>query len=227
MISDWNTLYRLQDRVISQMNKVEHEFYLSGGTAISRGYYGHRYSEDLDFFVNNSHCFTQWRDQCLDALSQVSSEEKWCLETVISEDRFGQSFVHCDSMSLKLEFINDVQARVGRPRHHLTLGLLDTEENILANKITALIGREEPKDMADVYWLCCVDVLDIAAGLRNAAAKAADDFPPLIVRELKKWRDIGIPDVVWIQRPVESHFVRGLCRLIDAVEAIQHWDERL
>ncbi|MBN2004737.1 MAG: hypothetical protein JXA21_15375, partial [Anaerolineae bacterium] len=28
-------------------------------------------------------------------------------------------------------------------------------ENILANKITALIDREEPKDFADIWGFCC------------------------------------------------------------------------
>jgi len=28
-------------------------FYLTGGTALSRGYFNHRYSDDLDLFVNN------------------------------------------------------------------------------------------------------------------------------------------------------------------------------
>ena len=220
MTRDWAALYRLQNRVIAQMNTVAQEFCLSGGTAISRGYYGHRYSEDLDFFVNNSPHFICWRNQCLKALNQVASEENWHLETVHLGDRFGRYFVHCGTVSLKLEFIDDVPARVGTPWCHPTLGLLDTKENILANKITALIGREEPKDMADIYWLCCVDTLDIAVGLRNAADKMADDLPPLIVRELKKWRELGIPDVIWIQRPEELRFVNGLNRLIDAVEEI-------
>ncbi|MDR0758720.1 MAG: nucleotidyl transferase AbiEii/AbiGii toxin family protein, partial [Treponema sp.] len=29
-------------------------FFLTGGTALSRVYYRHRYSDDLDFFVNSS-----------------------------------------------------------------------------------------------------------------------------------------------------------------------------
>jgi hypothetical protein len=31
---------------------MNYPFYLTGGTALGRYYLGHRYSEDLDFFVN-------------------------------------------------------------------------------------------------------------------------------------------------------------------------------
>ena len=39
MPRDWETLYRLQDRALARLRAVEQKFYLSGGTALSRGYY--------------------------------------------------------------------------------------------------------------------------------------------------------------------------------------------
>ena len=39
------------------MNKLHTQFYLTGGTAISRGYFNHRYSDDLDFFMNANNNF--------------------------------------------------------------------------------------------------------------------------------------------------------------------------
>ncbi len=219
MTRDWVALYELQDRVIARMGAVEQEFYLSGGTAISRGYYGHRYSEDLDFFVNYSPLFGRWREQCLDALSRASSEEGWHLEVLLSDTDFGQAFVHCGSVSLKLEFINDVPARVGSPWRHPTLGLLDTRENLLANKITALIGREEPKDVADIYWLCCEDSLDIVMGLRDAATKAVvDDFPLRVARAFEKCREAGLPNVIWMKCPTASRFIYGLTQMITEIQ---------
>ena len=47
-------LYDIQDAVLKKMNAMETEFYLTGGTALSRGYLKHRYSDDLDFFVSDS-----------------------------------------------------------------------------------------------------------------------------------------------------------------------------
>ena len=46
-------LYPLQDGVMSTISKCGVRFFLTGGTALSRAYYNHRYSDDLDFFVND------------------------------------------------------------------------------------------------------------------------------------------------------------------------------
>ncbi|MDZ7317466.1 MAG: nucleotidyl transferase AbiEii/AbiGii toxin family protein, partial [candidate division KSB1 bacterium] len=35
-------------------------FYLSGGTALSRHYFNHRYSDDLDFFLNNDSAYPEF-----------------------------------------------------------------------------------------------------------------------------------------------------------------------
>ncbi len=42
-------LYPFQDEVLNIINRVETGLYLTGGTAASRGYLDHRYSDDLDF----------------------------------------------------------------------------------------------------------------------------------------------------------------------------------
>jgi predicted nucleotidyltransferase component of viral defense system len=41
----------LQDGVLKTVNGCGTQFFLTSGTALSRGYYNHRYSDDLDFFV--------------------------------------------------------------------------------------------------------------------------------------------------------------------------------
>jgi hypothetical protein len=74
---------------------------------------------------------------------------------------------------LKLEFINDVPSRVGDVSTHPVLGKLDSAENILANKLTALISREEPKGLADVWGFCCQMNLSISKTISGAQGKAA------------------------------------------------------
>ena len=46
----YKKLYDLQDRVLGIVFSREHDFYLTGGTALHRFYYNLRYSDDLDFF---------------------------------------------------------------------------------------------------------------------------------------------------------------------------------
>lgn len=209
MDNPWEPLYRLQDEVLREIQEVRAGLYLTGGTAMSRGYYQHRDSEDLDFFLNDAPDFELVRDRCLAALERAGTPRGWRLEIVLREERFGRAFVH-GSIPLKLEFINDVPFRVGQPWHHPTLGLLDTKENILANKLTALVDRREPKDLADVFWLCCRDRLDPLAAIEQAGGKAAGIFPPVIAKALAEGLKAGVPEVAWRQAPSEAEFRSGL-----------------
>lgn len=45
---DYTRLYHLQDEVLSLLGSMDLSLYLTGGTALSRFYLNHRYSEDLE-----------------------------------------------------------------------------------------------------------------------------------------------------------------------------------
>lgn len=216
MRSDWSQLYRMQDWALARLRTVEQGFYLSGGTALGRGYYEHRYSEDLDFFVNDAPEFELWRDRCLHALAAAAEPQGSRLEVVLREERFGRAFLQ-GVVSLKVEFINDVPFRVGQPWDHPALGRLDTRENILANKVSALLDRQEPKDLADIFWLCCRDGLNLLAAIGNAEGKAAGIFPPLVARALAEALRGGLPRVAWRQPPSGDEFRSGMESLIQSI----------
>jgi hypothetical protein len=212
----WDQLYRLQDWALAQLRAAQHGFYLTGGTALSRGYYNHRYSDDLDFFADDAPDFQLWRDRCLAVLGAAAPAASLRLEIVLREERFGRAFL-TGTAPLKLEFINDVPFRVGQPWAHPVLGLLDTRENILANKISALVDREEPKDAADIFWLCCRDQLDLMTAIQNAEGKAAGVFPPLVARRLSDASKAGLPPVAWAQPIGADEFQAGMERLINLI----------
>ncbi|MBS1681024.1 MAG: nucleotidyl transferase AbiEii/AbiGii toxin family protein [Bacteroidetes bacterium] len=50
-------LYPLQDEILRIVESVNSIFYMTGGTVLSRAYLHHRYSDDLDFFVNQKSDF--------------------------------------------------------------------------------------------------------------------------------------------------------------------------
>ena len=62
------TLYPFQNGVLEVISRCETRFYLTGGTALSRGYYQHRYSDDLDLFVNNDADYKEQVEAVLSAL---------------------------------------------------------------------------------------------------------------------------------------------------------------
>ena len=63
-------LYPLQNGVLTTLAACEAPFYLTGGTALHRHYFGLRYSEDLDLFVNQDTGFGSYVDRALTAPRQ-------------------------------------------------------------------------------------------------------------------------------------------------------------
>ncbi len=201
-------LYPLQDQVLRIIRHVDTDFYLSGGTAASRGYLQHRFSDDLDFFVNDDDRFGLWVERLIWALSQTG--HPWQCQTLMKEDRFARLNLVTDSSQLKIEMINDVPARVGQVRDDPVLGRLDTAENILANKVNALLDREEPKDLADIWGFCSQMNLSLQDAITHAGSKAAGIFPADLARLLcsasvEDWQVIR-----WIKAPFVEEFLEKL-----------------
>jgi len=64
---------------------VDTGFYLTGGTAASRGYLGHRFSDDLDFFVNDEPLFALWSDR---VTASLAAHAEWTTRVLLRESRF-------------------------------------------------------------------------------------------------------------------------------------------
>ncbi len=194
-----NILYPLQDKAFPLFNDTP--FYLTGGTALSRGYFNHRYSDDLDYFVNDYPDFLRISERQIERLEAKFIEVKVALK----DKNFCRVFVAEEK--LKIEMVNDVPAHVGQKVNHPLLGIIDSKENILANKLTAIVDRTLPKDMVDIYFLL-KDGLSITKALTGAESKAAGISPLLIAKIFAEF-DYAIIDneIKWIT-PVSSETIR-------------------
>lgn len=204
----FDVLYPLQDRVIQIINQADTEFYLTGGTAASRAYLQHRFSDDLDYFVNDDSRFGLWVERIIQSLNGT-----WACEILLKEERFARLNLREGAAALKIELINDVPARVGGLVDHPVLGRLDSAENILANKVTALLSREEPKDLADVWGFCTQKNLSLQAAITNAQSKAAGVFPADLARVLCSVRKEDWEAIRWISAPPLETFTAQLTQL--------------
>ena len=143
-----NKLYPFQDAVLNSVKTAGVDFYLTGGTALSRAYLTHRYSDDLDFFLNDS---PEFKKQVEKTISQFRTD---CIEfeTGASSESFIRLNAEQNSVPLKIDFVNDVPFRHGKTEYHEILGAIDTWRNILSNKVCAL-SRLEAKDVADILFI--------------------------------------------------------------------------
>ena len=146
--SGYPELYDLQDAVLDRVFSEPLGFYLTGGTALSRFHLEHRYSDDLDFFCSDAGAFA-------DAFRIVLSilRAAWTtLDIDVDARDFKRLRLSSGVTSLKLDFIADRIARIGLP---VAMGSVrvDTVRNILSNKLCAIVGRDEARDVADLLYI--------------------------------------------------------------------------
>lgn len=189
------------------INAVETGFYLTGGTAASRGYLHHRFSDDLDLFVNDDATFNLWADRIIQALNR---QDEWQITVELRDVRFVRLTVIRNNFPLKVEMINDVPAHIGPIEVHPQLGRIDSAANILANKITAIVSREEPKDLADIWGFCTQMGLSLTDALGNAHSKAAGIFPADVARVLLSATVADWEMIRWIDAPSSEKFLHDL-----------------
>ncbi|MFZ1755548.1 MAG: nucleotidyl transferase AbiEii/AbiGii toxin family protein [Caldilineaceae bacterium] len=205
-----NILYPFQERILQAIAGLDTGFYLTGGTAASRGYLNHRYSDDLDFFVNDDDRFGLWVDRIV---TELQGNHLWQTRVLQRDPRFSRLVLHQNETALQIDLVNDVRSRVGAAYQHPLLGTIDTAENILANKVTALIDREQPKDLADIWGFCTKMALSLESAIEGADSKAAGIFPADLARVLcsataDDWRLIR-----WISAPDVKQFLTDLRRI--------------
>ena len=207
-------LYPLQDGVMNTISKCGVRFFLTGGTALSRAYYNHRYSDDLDFFVNND----------ADYLIQVKEvffklkEEGFFWDPIIdfvSNETFTSFKVGWSKSEtlLKLDFVNDVASHFGEIIKTSIFDRTDSIRNMLSNKLTAIF-RFNAKDVADIREIALHKTIDWTQAINDARQKEAG-------LELTYISDIltGMPKsefeaIAWVKKPDWNEFREDINRIV-------------
>jgi len=199
---DYRKLYRAQDYLLGLMKKLDTPFYLTGGTALGRFYLNHRYSLDLDFFVNANDRFTEY----IQLINRVMKKNVGIdYEKSLVGEEFARFIVKTEEL-LKVEFVNDIKFRYGIPCNS-RYGLIDNVRNILSNKIGAIVSREEAKAICDIYFIAMnyrfnwaeliaetkekivINELDIAQKINEFPVELLDNVDWIISKpDLDEWR---------------------------------------
>jgi len=142
-------LYPLQDEIFTLIQTER--FYLSSGTCLSRFYYNHRYSEDLDFFYDGYQFPKEdFEITFREIINRISEQFK--TELTVDGEYFKRLFVYQKNIALKIEFIFENFKTVGKRKKTKEI-YIDSKENIAANKITTIYARKTAKDFFDLYFL--------------------------------------------------------------------------
>jgi hypothetical protein len=131
---------------LSQAALIQESFFLVGGTALSVFYLGHRVSDDIDLFTSEPLALPVVTDIVL---------RPWAGEIVPIERT--HSFVSVMLRDVKIDFaISGQRERGDLPTTDLGAGrrlAIDSLESLAGRKLAALIGRVEPKDFVDYYFI--------------------------------------------------------------------------
>ena len=185
------------------MNDLRLPFYLTGGTALSRFYFNHRYSDDLDMFVNRDPGFKEYIKSFLEYSTRPARKSKFTLNTErtnITGD-YAQFYVYQEDIELKVEFVNDLVERFNKVVRDKKLGKVDSLRNILSNKISALY-RFEIKDYVDIWCIAKNYGFHWRQLINEAKQKEASIDPLEIFNLFKSFPFDSLDAIKWV-KPVD------------------------
>jgi hypothetical protein len=190
-------LYPLQDGALKIVKESGTPFYLSGGTALSRFYLNHRFSDDIDLFLNNDEKYSEYVTVLL---NNIERAEILSIDSsrIIKTENYTQIYVinntEENQTKLKIDIVNDVSSHFGEFCYDKVLGKIDSWQNILSNKLTAIF-RYEPKDIVDIWAISKAFSFSWKTIIEQAKIKEAG-LDPLTVIEILNSFPINLLDSI-------------------------------
>ena len=210
---DYKKLYLLQDRVLKSIFSSATEFYLTGGTCLNRFYFEKRISDDLDFFTNSSSTFHF-------SLKEVISElyDNGLSPIIKTESKdFVRMYVKNNQQNLQLDFSNDRVKRFGDIVQKNNFSI-DNPLNILSNKLTAVLSRDNPKDIFDIFLISKNMVFNWKIILLQASERIVFQKEDLIFR-LSDFPVESLKNIKLIEKDYLSNFKAVFDRIILEIES--------
>lgn len=174
-------LTELQRRVLALLAPVRPAWTLTGGAALAEWHLQHRTTRDLDLFWHGLRTFDREPADCIRTLLDAGLR----VEVSQRSPAFVQLRVADSDEQVMVDLVAEPVARSSPPQSVTTTGgpiLIDSAQEILANKLGALLHRAELRDLIDIRGLLAKG-LDLDTALRHAAQKDLG-FSPLIVAHL-------------------------------------------
>jgi nucleotidyltransferase AbiEii toxin of type IV toxin-antitoxin system len=142
-------LSELQKLVLEAFFARESSFYLTGGAALAGYHLGHRHTTDLDLFTLDAKAFERARH----VLHEVTEALGASVELVQDAPGFVRAVITSDRDALVVDLVREHSFQLHPDKPRVGVIAVDPPDEILANKLTALVGRAEERDLVDVFAL--------------------------------------------------------------------------
>jgi hypothetical protein len=139
----------LSRAVLVEFFRVERSFFLTGGGALVGYHLHHRLTDDLDLFTLDAAAFERSRH----VLPSVAGRVGCTMEVRQDAPGFRRYALANSDDTLIVDLVHERVHQVCDDKPEIDGVRVDPPEEILANKLTALVGRAEERDLVDVYFL--------------------------------------------------------------------------
>ena len=197
MASFPNLLSPLQRRILDSVSAQLPGMFLTGGTALGAFYLGHRRSADLDLFTRERAAFDERVRQFVRLVQGMG--------LVVTPGAAGpgfRRFVSSDGKeTVPVDLVLDTAAEVAAPTITPEGLVIDSLDDITANKLGAILGRAEVRDYVDLYFLAKAGK-DPLAFVAAARRKDAGLDPAVLAFVLSEVRIRSAPE--GLEKPVSA-----------------------
>jgi predicted nucleotidyltransferase component of viral defense system len=138
----------LQQEFLTGFFKRENRFFLSGGAALVGFYLGHRETQDLDLFTLESDIEIGSR-----IVREVAAELNAVVESIQTAPDFRRFLIKREDAAVVVDLIREYVFQIETEKQTINGIRVDSPEEILANKLCALLSRSEIRDLVDVRAL--------------------------------------------------------------------------
>jgi hypothetical protein len=193
-----------QRKVLGAFFARERGFFLTGGAALTGFYLHHRTTDDLDLFTDDPAAFERGPH----ALRDLAAEVGAAIDVRLEAPGFRRYALARGSDTVLVDLVLDRIPQLVREKIEVEGIRVDPVEEILANKLTALVGRLEERDLVDLYFL-------EAAGYRaedalDAALRKDGGCTPATLAWLLS--EVAIPGGVALPPPLTVERLRDYAR---------------
>nr|MBA2735145.1 nucleotidyl transferase AbiEii/AbiGii toxin family protein [Pyrinomonadaceae bacterium] len=143
-----NALNNLQKDFLREFFRRENRFFLSGGVALVGFYFGHRETHDLDLFTLENEIENGFR-----LTNEVAKELNASVESIQTSPDFRRLLVRRGAEAIVVDLVREYVFQISPEKPTINGIRIDSAEEILANKLCALLSRSEVRDLVDVREL--------------------------------------------------------------------------
>ncbi len=142
-------LLPIQEKVLKIFKKtrLKNNFYWTGGTLLSSFYLHHRKSYDLDFFTKSDFGYKDLSD-FFNLLKKEIKIKKIEEKKIFNRYEF---FIH-NKEEARVDFVKYDYKNIGERKKWKGI-VIDSLDDIAANKGMAFFDRNDPKDLFDLYFI--------------------------------------------------------------------------